>query len=78
MDSNRKITKKVTKKFDIKVINRQYFRRKTGLQCSEYLRCITLERGRKNALEINFRNGEKCALTQIFLVGMNHNSVVNT
>ena len=31
MDPNRKITKKFTKKFDSKVINRQYFHRKTGL-----------------------------------------------
>ena len=33
MDLIRKISKKFTKKFDNKVINRQYFRRKTGLQC---------------------------------------------
>jgi hypothetical protein len=32
MDPNRKITKKFTKKFDSKVINRQYFNRKTGLE----------------------------------------------
>ena len=32
MDPNRKITKKFTKKFASKVINRQYFHRKTGLQ----------------------------------------------
>jgi hypothetical protein len=32
MDPNRKITKIVTKKFDSKVINRQYFHRKTGLK----------------------------------------------
>ena len=32
MDPNRKITKKFTKKFDSKVINRQYFHRKTGLE----------------------------------------------
>ena len=32
MDPIRKITKKLTKKFDNKVINRQYFCRKTGLQ----------------------------------------------
>ena len=32
MDPNRKITKKFTKKFDSKVIDRQYFHRKTGLQ----------------------------------------------
>ena len=31
MDSNRKITKKFTMKFDSKVINRQYFHRKTEL-----------------------------------------------
>ena len=31
MDPNRKITKKFTKKFDSKVINRQYFHGKTGL-----------------------------------------------
>ena len=31
MDPNRKITKKFTKNFDSKVINRQYFHRKTGL-----------------------------------------------
>ena len=29
MDPNRKITKKFTKKFDSKVINRQFFHRKT-------------------------------------------------
>ena len=34
MDPNRKITKKFTKKFDSKVTNRQYFHRKTGLECS--------------------------------------------
>ena len=32
MDPNRKITKKFTKKFDSKVINRQYFHRKTELK----------------------------------------------
>ena len=32
MDPNRKIIKKFTKKFDSKVINRQYFHRKTGLK----------------------------------------------
>ena len=32
MDPIRKISKKVTKKFVNKVINRQYFHRKTGLQ----------------------------------------------
>ena len=36
MDPNRKITKKFTKKFDSKVINRQYFHRKTGLQSLSY------------------------------------------
>ena len=35
MDPNRKITKKFTKKFDSKVINRQYFRRRTGLKFSK-------------------------------------------
>ena len=30
--TNRKIIKKFTKKFDSKVINRQYFHRKTGLK----------------------------------------------
>ena len=33
MDPNKKITKKFTKKFDSKVINGQYFHRKTGLMC---------------------------------------------
>ena len=32
MDLIRKIPKKFTKKFGNKVINRQYFRRKTGLK----------------------------------------------
>ena len=32
MDPNIKITKKFTKKFGSKVINRQYFHRKTGLE----------------------------------------------
>ena len=32
MEPNRKITKKFTKKFDSKVINREYFHRKTGLK----------------------------------------------
>ena len=35
MDPNRKITKKFTRKFDSKVINRQYFRRRTGLKFSK-------------------------------------------
>ena len=34
MDPSRKMTKKFIKKFDSKVINRQYFHRKTGLQSS--------------------------------------------
>ena len=34
MDPIRKIPKKVTKKFVSKVINRQYFHRKTGLKTS--------------------------------------------
>ena len=33
MDPCIKITKKFTKKFGSKVINRQYFHRKTGLKC---------------------------------------------
>ena len=36
MDPNRKITKIVTKKFDSKVINRQYFHRKTGLKTGQF------------------------------------------
>ena len=32
MDPNRKITKRFTKKFASKVINRQYFYRKTGFK----------------------------------------------
>ena len=32
MDSNRKITKKFTKKFNSKSINGQYFHRKTGVK----------------------------------------------
>ena len=32
MEAYRKITKKFTKKLDSKVINRQYFHRKTGLE----------------------------------------------
>ena len=36
MDPIRKIPKKFTKKFGNKVINRQYFCRKTGLQSSRY------------------------------------------
>ena len=35
MDPIRKIPKKFTKKFGNKVINRQYFRRKTGLYCPD-------------------------------------------
>ena len=35
MDPIRKIPKKFTKKFGNKVINRQYFRRKTGLKFLE-------------------------------------------
>ena len=35
MDPIRKIPKKFTKKFGNKVINRQYFRRKTGLEVSQ-------------------------------------------
>ena len=41
MDPNRKITKKFTKKFDSKVINRQYFHRKTGLK--EQVRSCMIE-----------------------------------
>ena len=37
MDPNRKITKKFTKKFGSKVINRQYFHRKTKLKCQFHL-----------------------------------------
>ena len=37
MDPNRKITKKFTKKFDSKVIDRQYFHRKTGLKFKSYI-----------------------------------------
>ena len=37
MDPNRKITKKSTKKFDSKVVNRQYFHRKTGLKRKIFL-----------------------------------------
>ena len=33
MDPYIKITKKFTKKFGSKVINRQYFHRRTGLEC---------------------------------------------
>ena len=42
MDPNRKITKKFTKKFDNKIISRQYFHRKTGLKI--VLRNISLSR----------------------------------
>ena len=38
MDPNRNIPKKFTKKFGNKVINRQYFRRKTGLYIRQFLR----------------------------------------
>ena len=41
MDPNRKITKKFTKKFDSKVINRQYFHRRTGLK-KEILVCLVV------------------------------------
>ena len=37
MDPIRKIPKKVTKKFVNKVINRQYFHRKTGLYAWKYI-----------------------------------------
>ena len=40
MDLIRKIPKKFTKKFGNKVINRQYFRRKTGLNSGESLELI--------------------------------------
>ena len=40
MDPNRKITKKFTKKFDSKVINRQYFHRKTGLESGDSVKFI--------------------------------------
>ena len=39
MDLIRKIPKKFTKKFGNKVINRQYFRRRTGLKCVRADRC---------------------------------------
>ena len=35
MDSNRKITKKFTKKFDSKVINRQYFIKRLGFNLAQ-------------------------------------------
>ena len=38
MDSNKNFTKKFTKKFNSKVINIQYFHRKTGLYTNV---CIT-------------------------------------
>ena len=43
MDPNRKITKNFTKKFDSKVIKRQYFHRKTGLKLGStaVLDCLT-------------------------------------
>ena len=41
MDLIRKIPKKFTKKFGNKVINRQYFRRKTGLKASRASRAKT-------------------------------------
>ena len=37
MDPIRKIPKKFTKKFGNKVINRQYFRRKTGLNSAQWV-----------------------------------------
>ena len=37
MDLIRKIPKKFTKKFGNKVINRQYFRRKTGLKSTVHV-----------------------------------------
>ena len=42
MDPNRKIAKKFSKKFDSKVINRQYFHRKTGLESSESVNLIEI------------------------------------
>ena len=38
MDSNRKINKKFTKKFDSKVINRPYFHRKTVHKCDQNMK----------------------------------------
>ena len=43
MDPIRKIPKKFTKKFGNKVINRQYFRRKTGLKSTIHLSQQTSE-----------------------------------
>ena len=40
MDPSRKIPKKFTKKFGNKVINRQYFCRKTRLKCKEIIRVM--------------------------------------
>ena len=42
MDPIRKIPKKFTKKFGNKVINRQYFRRKTGLKTAKTSKWLRL------------------------------------
>ena len=43
MDPNRKIPKKVTKTFVDKVINRQYFHRKTGLKLKRNVMFMKVE-----------------------------------
>ena len=46
MDLIRKIPKKFTKKFGNKVINRQYFRRKTGLKSPIFMPQIAAFKGK--------------------------------
>ena len=75
------ITKKFTKKFGSKVINRQYFHRKTGLGSFFDFLCIHIDEKKKRKEECNFStlaksqynilelHGLKC-YTQ-FLIGSN-------
>ena len=70
MDPIRKIPRKFTKKFGNKVINRQYFRRKTGLQSLEvsfvYLLQLifALPAGLKNARSLSCKSQTKVKFRQ--------------
>ena len=65
MDPNRKITKKFTKKFGSKVINRQYFHRKTGLKTKTMTGKI---RYIKKENKLNFNCNKKFEKDKVFQI----------